>query len=80
MKAENSRLKEELLKATGKKRIILNDMQRRKLAILGKKLGRKLLGKVCCSFAKTLLHKEIGYETSFIIYFDFGCNRLYGWM
>ena len=30
LKAENSILKEELLKATGKKRIILNDSQRRR--------------------------------------------------
>ncbi len=35
LKAENSILKEELLKATGKKRILLNDSQRRRLAILG---------------------------------------------
>jgi putative transposase len=49
--AENSILKEELLKATAKKRIILNDKQRRKLAILGKKLGRRILGTVCASFS-----------------------------
>ena len=32
LKAENSILKDELLKATDKKRIILNDSQRRRLA------------------------------------------------
>jgi hypothetical protein len=37
---ENSILKSELLKATGKKRIILNDSQRRRLAILAKKVRR----------------------------------------
>ena len=38
LKEENKILRGELLKATGKKRIILNDSQRRRLAILGKKL------------------------------------------
>ena len=51
LKAENSILRDELLKATGKKRIILNDSQRRRLAILGKKLGRSLLSKVSCAFS-----------------------------
>ena len=51
LKEENRILRAELLKATGKKRIILNDSQRRRLAILGRKLGRKLLGQVCCSFS-----------------------------
>ena len=37
---ENKILRDELLKATGKKRIILNNKQRRRLAILAKKLGR----------------------------------------
>ena len=40
---ENKILKHELLKATGKKRIILNDKQRRRLAILAKRVGRKVL-------------------------------------
>ncbi len=57
LKAENGILKDELLKATGKKRIILNNSQRRRLAILGKKLGRKLLGQVCCSFSPDTLIK-----------------------
>jgi hypothetical protein len=48
---ENRILRDELLKTTGKKRILLNDSQRRRLAILGRKLGRKLLGQVCCSFS-----------------------------
>jgi putative transposase len=52
---ENKILRDELLKATGKKRIILNDSQRRRLAILGKKLGRKLLGQVCRTFSPDTL-------------------------
>ncbi len=40
---ENKILKHELLKATGRKRIILNDRQRRRLAILAKRVGRKVL-------------------------------------
>ena len=39
LKEKNKILREKI----GKKRIILNDSQRRRLAILGKKLGRKLL-------------------------------------
>ena len=34
LKAENSILKDQLLKATGKKRIILNDSQRRRRTLL----------------------------------------------
>ncbi len=40
LKEENQILKTELLKATGKKRIILNDSQRRRLAILARKIDR----------------------------------------
>ena len=40
---ENKILKYELLKSTGKKRIILNDKQRRRLLILAKRVGRKML-------------------------------------
>jgi len=40
---ENKIFKHELLKATGKKRIFLNDKQRRRLAILAKRVGRKAL-------------------------------------
>ena len=36
---ENKILRDELLKVTGKKRIILNDKQRRRLAILAKRIG-----------------------------------------
>ena len=54
LKAENGILKEELLKATGKKRIILNDRQRRRLAILGKRLARKMLGQIGDVFSRTV--------------------------
>ena len=57
LKAENGILRDELLKATGKKRIMLNNTQRRRLAILGKKLGRKLLGEICCAFSPDTLLK-----------------------
>ena len=57
LEAENSILKKELLKATGRKRIILNDSQRRRLAILGRKLGRKLLGQICSAFSPDTLMK-----------------------
>ncbi|MHC4757268.1 MAG: integrase core domain-containing protein [Planctomycetota bacterium] len=55
LKEENNILRDELLKATGKKRILLNDNQRRRLAILGKKRGRKLLGEICCGFSPDTL-------------------------
>ena len=51
LKAENGILRDELQKATGRKRILLNDKQRRKLAILGRRLGRGVLSKVCCAFS-----------------------------
>ncbi len=51
LKEENKILKTELLKATGKKRVILNDSQRRRLAILAKKIGRGVLSNICCSFS-----------------------------
>ncbi len=51
LKEENKILCDELLKATGKKRIILNDSQRRRLAVLAKKLGRKALSDICCAFS-----------------------------
>ena len=44
---ENKILREKL----DKKRILLNDSQRRRLAILGKKLGRKTLGQFCTAFS-----------------------------
>lgn len=46
LRTENQILKEKL----GKKRIILNDDQRRRLAVQGKILGRKLLGEIGCLF------------------------------
>ena len=57
LKAENGILRDQLLKATGKKRIILNDSQRRRLAILGKKLGRGVLSQICCAFSPDTLLK-----------------------
>jgi len=47
LKEENKILRDELLKATGKKRIILNDTQRRRLAILAKKRRRKTRSDSC---------------------------------
>ena len=43
LKEENNILRSELLKATGKKRILLSDAQRRRLATLAKRVGRKAL-------------------------------------
>jgi hypothetical protein len=57
LKAENSILRDELLKATGKKRILLNDSQKRRLAILGRGLGRKLLGEICTVFSPASIMK-----------------------
>lgn len=47
LKAENKILREKL----GKKRLLLNDDQRRRLAVLGKKLSRKALVEVCEVFS-----------------------------
>jgi len=47
LKEENKILRDKL----GHKRILLNDGQRRRLAILGKKIGRELLSQVCCAFS-----------------------------
>jgi len=58
LKEENKILKEKI----GKKRIILNDDQRRRLAIKGKKLGRKLLSEASTAFSPdTVLkwHREL---------------------
>ncbi len=57
LKEENKILKHELLKATGKKRIILNDKQRRRLAILAKRVGRKMLFEISCVFSPDTLLK-----------------------
>ena len=55
LQEENKILKHELLKATGKKRILLNDKQRRRLAILAKKLGRGVLSQICTAFSPDTL-------------------------
>ena len=47
LKKENRILREKL----GGKRILLTDSQRRRLAILGKRLGRVLLSQVGCAFS-----------------------------
>ncbi len=62
LKEENKILRDELLKATGKKRIILNDSQRRRLAVLAKKLGRKALSEISNVFSPDtilLWHKKL---------------------
>ncbi len=51
LKEENQILRDELLKATGNKRIILSDSQRRRLAVLAKKLGRNGLAEICRIFS-----------------------------
>ncbi len=55
LKEENKILRDELSKATGKKRIILNDSQRRRLAILAKRVGRKALFDISCIFSPDTL-------------------------
>ena len=51
LKEENKILRDELRKATGKKRIFLNDNQRRRLAILAKKVGRGVLTDISNAFS-----------------------------
>ena len=46
LRTENQVLKEKL----GRKRILLSDDQRRRLAVRGKILGRKLLDQICTLF------------------------------
>jgi hypothetical protein len=53
LKEENKILREKL----GKTRIILNDDQRRRLAIKGKTLGRRLLEDICCVFSPDTILK-----------------------
>lgn len=53
LKAENAILKEKL----GKKRLILSDEQRRKLAVLAKRISRKGLDEICCIFSPETLLK-----------------------
>ena len=61
LRAENQVLKE----AHGKRRIRLNDDQRRRLAVKGKILGRKVLGEIGTSFSPdTILrwHRQLVAE------------------
>lgn len=51
LKEENKILREK----RGKKRLLLNDDQRRRLAVLGCKLGRKSLAEICQSFSPDTL-------------------------
>lgn len=53
LKTENMILREKL----GGKRILLNDDQRKKLAVLGKRLGRKVLLEACCAFSPDTILK-----------------------
>ncbi|QDU82008.1 hypothetical protein Pla110_37600 [Polystyrenella longa] len=58
LKTENSILRDKL----GKKRILLNDNERRRLAVKGKQLGRKLLSELGAIFTRdTILrwHREL---------------------
>ena len=48
LQLENAILKSKL----GKRRIILNDDQKRLLAVFGKRLGRKVLSDICCAFSR----------------------------
>lgn len=53
LKAENKILREKL----GKKRILLNNEQRKKLAVLGKRLGREVLAEARCVFSPDTILK-----------------------
>ena len=53
LKEENRILREKL----GPKRILLNDSQRRRLAILGRRIGRRALSEVCCVFSPDTILK-----------------------
>ena len=58
LKAENKILREKL----GKRRLLLNDSQRRRLAIVGRKLSRKALAEICEVFSpETILrwHRKL---------------------
>lgn len=72
LKEENKILREKL----GGKRIFLSDDQRRRLAILGKKLGRKLLDQVCCSFSPDTILKW--HRKLVAMKYDGSENRKYG--
>ncbi|PVX27043.1 MAG: hypothetical protein CW716_04340 [Candidatus Bathyarchaeum sp.] len=53
LREENKILREKL----GKKRILLNDNQRMRLARLGKRLGRRVLADACCVFSPDTILK-----------------------
>jgi putative transposase len=53
LKEENKILREKL----GKKRLLLNEDQRRRLAVLGHKLGRKVLAQICEVFSPDTILK-----------------------
>jgi hypothetical protein len=56
--AENKILRGKL----GNKRILLNDGQKQFLAVLAKRIGRKVLSKLCCAFSPDILlgwHREL---------------------
>ena len=53
LKTENTILRSKI----AKERIILNDQQRKLLAVLGKKLWRKALSQVCCAFSPDTILK-----------------------
>ena len=55
LKGENRVLREKL----GKKRVLLNDDQRRRLAEKGKALGRKLLGEMGCIVTPDTNHQGL---------------------
>ena len=54
---ENRVLREQLLKASGKKRIILNDSQRRRLAVKGIMLSRHILNNIMTMFQPETLFR-----------------------
>ena len=53
LKTENTILRGKLCK----RRIILTDEQKRLLAVLGKRLGRKVLSEICCAFSPDTILK-----------------------
>jgi hypothetical protein len=63
LRAENKGLREKL----GKKRILLNDDQRRRLAIKGKVLGRKRLKEIGSLFSPDTILRFGGRATNFSI-------------
>lgn len=72
LKAENAILKKKL----GKRRILLNDEQRRTLASLAKKIGRKGLSEICSVFSPDTLLKW--HRTLIARKYDGSANRKYG--